>query len=50
MDLVRAATAGVADPDGALSRMLPILDADPSIVADTEMLRRVAAITGASRP
>ena len=49
MDLVRAAAAGVADPEGAVSRMLPIIDADPSIVADNEMLHRVAVITGASR-
>ena len=38
-----------ADPDGSLARIVPVLAADSSIVSDHDRLRKVAAITGASR-
>ena len=48
-DLLRNAVAGTADPEGGYSRLRAIVDADPSLVEQPEILIRVAAVAGASR-
>jgi glutamate-ammonia-ligase adenylyltransferase len=49
MELVRAAVAPTADPEGAFPRMLRVLAADLSIATDPDLLQRSAAIAGVSR-
>jgi [glutamine synthetase] adenylyltransferase / [glutamine synthetase]-adenylyl-L-tyrosine phosphorylase len=46
---VREAVAGVADPEGAHLRLTDIVQADPSIADDPDLLRRAAVLAGASR-
>jgi glutamate-ammonia-ligase adenylyltransferase len=49
LEKARLAAAGSADPEGALARMMPVLEAEPSILTSDERLRRLALICGASR-
>lgn len=49
LEAIRAAVVDSADPEGAMSRLLPILEADPSIAEDNRSLRIVSAIAGVSR-
>ncbi len=46
---IQTAVRASADPDGALVRIAPVLEADSSIVSDNDRLQKVAAIAGASR-
>jgi glutamate-ammonia-ligase adenylyltransferase len=47
-ELAESVSSG-PDPSGALERLLPILEAAPEIIADTDARRRLAALVGSSR-
>lgn len=49
VDAIRAGVASSADPEEAMSRLLPILKANPRIPEDERALRIVTAIAGVSR-
>jgi glutamate-ammonia-ligase adenylyltransferase len=47
-ELARLVSTG-ADPTGAWTRLIPMIEADPTIVEDDTLLRRACALAGASR-
>ncbi len=49
VERIREAVENTADPGGALSRIAPVIEADPSIVDDPEKLQLAATLAGASR-
>lgn len=49
IERVRAAVEASADPDGAAARIVPVLEADPTVAEDEERLATVAALAGSSR-
>ncbi len=49
LETIRNAVAASADPIEGLDRLVPILEADPSLATDTGTLQRVVAVAAVSR-